>query len=97
MGYSPWSFQELDTTEQIFTFVCVWGFPGGASGREHASQCRRLKRRVQSLDGEDTLEKEIATPSSILFFFFSQYSYLESFMDRGAWWAIVHRVIKSQT
>ena len=26
-----------------------------------------------------------------------QYSYLESTMDRGAWWAIVHRVSKSGT
>ena len=26
-----------------------------------------------------------------------QYSCLENFMDRGAWWAIVHGVTKSQT
>ena len=26
-----------------------------------------------------------------------QYSYLENPMDRGAWWATVHRVTKSQT
>ena len=26
-----------------------------------------------------------------------QYSCLDSFMDRGAWWAIVHRVAKSWT
>jgi len=26
-----------------------------------------------------------------------QYSWLENFMDRGAWWAIVHEVVKSQT
>ena len=26
-----------------------------------------------------------------------QYSYLENPMDRGAWWAIVHKVIKSLT
>ena len=25
-----------------------------------------------------------------------QYSWLENFMDRGAWWATVHRVAKSQ-
>ena len=25
-----------------------------------------------------------------------QYSHLESTMDRGAWWAIVHRVAKSR-
>ena len=26
-----------------------------------------------------------------------QYSCLENTMDRGAWWAMVHRVAKSQT
>ena len=26
-----------------------------------------------------------------------QYSYLERSMDRGAWWATVHRLAKSQT
>ena len=26
-----------------------------------------------------------------------QYSYLENLMDRGAWWAMVHRVSKSRT
>ena len=26
-----------------------------------------------------------------------QYSFLENVMDRGAWWATVHRVTKSQT
>ena len=26
-----------------------------------------------------------------------QYSWLENAMDRGAWWAVVHRVAKSQT
>ena len=26
-----------------------------------------------------------------------QYSCLENYIDRGAWWAIVHRVAKSQT
>ena len=24
-----------------------------------------------------------------------QYSYLENFMDRGAWWATVHRIAKT--
>ena len=38
---------------------------------------------------EDTLEKGLATHSSILA--------LEDPMDRGTWWAIVHGVPKSQT
>ena len=45
------------------------------------------KIQVQSLDWEDPLEKEMATPV------FS----LENPMDRGAWWATVHGVTKSQT
>ena len=43
--------------------------------------------RVQSLGPEDALEKEMATHSSIL----------APLMDRGAWWAIVHGVAKSET
>ena len=43
------------------------GFPGGISGKEPAYQCRRHKVvQVWSLDGEDSLEKEMATHSSIL-------------------------------
>ena len=44
---------------------------------------------VRSLDQEDSLEKEMATHSSILAW--------RILMDRGAWWATVHRVAKSQT
>ena len=41
--------------------------------------------QVQSLGGQDPLEKETATPSSCL----------ENPMDRGAWWAIVWGVTQS--
>ena len=44
---------------------------------------------VQSLDREDPLEKDMATHSSILGWGIP--------MDRGAWWATVHRVAKSWT
>ena len=44
---------------------------------------------VQSLDWEDPLEKGMAIQSSILV--------MENPMDRGAWWATVHGVAKSQT
>ena len=42
-------------------------FPGGASGKEAACQCRRCKRfiLVQSLGREDPLEEGMATHSSI--------------------------------
>ena len=44
---------------------------------------------VQSLGGEDPLEEEMATHSSILAWRIP--------MDRGAWQATVHGVTKSQT
>ena len=44
---------------------------------------------VRSLGQEDPLEKEMATHSSILAW--------KNPMDRGAWWATVHGVAKSQT
>ena len=44
---------------------------------------------VQSLSLEDPLEKGMATHSSILAWRIP--------MDRGAWWAAVHGVAKSQT
>ena len=44
---------------------------------------------VRSLDWEDPLGEETTTYSSVLC--------LENPVDRGAWWATVHRVAKSQT
>ena len=44
---------------------------------------------VQSLGREDPLEKEMATHSSILAWRIP--------IDRGAWWATVHRVTESDT
>ena len=65
------------------------GFWGGYSGKQLACQCRRWKRPefdpwVRRSPGE--------RPGNPL-----QYSCLENTMDRGAWWATVHRVTKSRT
>ena len=54
-----------------FKQLLIWkerGFPGGVSGKESAYQCRRCKREmwIWSLGGEDPLEKEMGTHSSIL-------------------------------
>ena len=49
----------------------------------------RMKHEVQSLGWEDPLEDSIATHSSILAWRIP--------MDRGAWWATVHRITKHQT
>ena len=48
----------------------------------------RKEMRVQSLHWEGSLEEEMTTQSSI--------SCLENPMDRGAWWATVYGVTKSQ-
>ena len=47
----------------LFTPGARAGFPGGTSGKAPACQCRR---RSRSLCREDSLEKEMATHSSIL-------------------------------
>ena len=44
---------------------------------------------IQFLGQGDPLEEEMATHSSIIVWGIP--------MDRGAWWATVHRVIKSRT
>ena len=41
VGYSPWGHKELDTANSLIHTQIVWGFPGGASGKEPASQRRR--------------------------------------------------------
>ena len=63
--------------------ICV-GFPGDSVGKESACHCRR--------PGFDPWFWKIPWHGNPL-----QYSYLENPMDRGAWWATVHRVAKSLT
>ena len=46
--------------------MCIWGFPGGASGKEPAWQYRRREMWAWSLGQEDPLEEGMATHSSIL-------------------------------
>ena len=61
------------------------GFPGGSVKNPPAGQ----ETWVQSLDWEDPLEEGMAAHPSVLAW--------RILMDRGAWWATVHGVIKSQT
>ena len=42
------------------------GFPGSASGKDPACQCRRQEIQVPSLSWEDVLEESMATHSNIL-------------------------------
>ena len=64
------------------------GFPGGTSGKESDCQCRRCKSHgFNPESGRSPGENGNSL----------QYSFLENSMDRGAWWATVHGVTKSQT
>ena len=64
---------------QVF---CREGIPGG---RVVKNPPAKQETHVQSLGGEDSLEKEMASHSSILA------------VDRGAWWATVRMITKTQT
>ena len=60
-------------------------FPGGSVAKNPPT---KQEARIQSLGWEDPLEEEMATHSSTLA--------LGNPTDRGAWWATVHGVTKSQ-
>ena len=62
------------------------GFPGGSDGKESACNAGD----PGSIPGEGRFPGE--GNGNLL-----QYSCLENSMDRGAWWAKVHGVTKSQT
>ena len=85
MGCSLWGHKESDTTEQLSTHrVGLLGFPGDTSGKESACQSSRFKRcRFDPWSGRSP-GGEQGNPL--------QYSCLENSMDRGAWWATVHKI-----
>ena len=65
--------------------MCIC-FPGGSEGE--ASACDAEDPGLIPGSGRSPGE---GNSNSL------QYSCLENLMDRGAWWATVHRVAKSQT
>ena len=89
-----WLSDWTDWTESIFTKIswsfinlfCIitGGLPWWLSGKKIWLPMQETE--IWSLGREDPQEEEIAT-----------HSYLVNPMDRGAWWATVHRVGKSQT
>ena len=71
----------------MFSFLLQYNdFPGGSDGKE--SDCDVGDPGLIPGSGRSPGEKN-GTPL--------QYSCLENSMDRGAWWATVHGVAKSQT
>ena len=81
-----WGHKELDTTKWLNWTERVQGFPGGSDGKESACNVGDLG----SIPGSGRSPGE--GKGNPLW-----YSCLENPMDRGAWWAIVHGVAKSQT
>ena len=75
-----------NSTNNVIIVLITQGFLVGASGKESACQCRR--HRFDPWFGKSPAEGNGNT---------LQYSCLENPMDRGAWWAIVHRVTNSWT
>ena len=79
------------------------GLHGGSAVKNPPTMQELQETQVQSLDWEDTLAESIATHSSILAWSGRehsnplQYSCLENPMDRGAWWATVHRIAELDT
>ena len=71
------------------TFVHLLGFPGGASSKEPAWKCGRL-RDVHSVPWSG---RSLGGKHGNSF----QYSCLKNPMDRGAWWSTVLRGAKSWT
>ena len=70
----------------LYIVVCILGFPGNSDNKDPPTM---QKTRDQSLDGEDPLEKEMATHSRILAW------RIPWTKESGG--LIVHGVTKSQT
>ena len=66
----------------------AWGFPGGSVVKNRLQFLRHGRCRFDLWVGKIPLEKGMVTHSSILAG--------KNPMDRGAWWAMVHGVAKSQ-
>ena len=69
--------------------MCLYKLPCQLNNNKLGCQCLLMQEvQVPSLGGEDPLEKEMATHSSILAW---------KIPWTRAWWATVHGVAKSQT
>ena len=90
----PWERQvsvrtPVSSHKRGIVILSFWAFPGGASGKEPACQCRRHKD-VGLIPGLG--RSPGGRHGNPL-----QYSCLENPMDRGAWWATVHGVAELDT
>ena len=67
-----------------------WGFPSSSDSKKKKKKISLQCRRPGFDPGSGRFPRE-GNGNAL------QYSCLENSMDRGAWWATVHRVTKSQT
>ena len=90
---SPNEFPSLLSAPEIIEFKETVsfreGFPTGSSGKESSCNAGDSGNGGQSLSWEDSSTGGNGNPL--------QLSCLENHMDRGAWWATVHGVVKSWT
>ena len=78
-------FSDIYPSMEFLGHMVVLGFPGGSNGKESACS----ERDLGSIPGSgSSLGEGNGNPL--------HYSCLENSMDRGAWWAAVHGVAKSQ-
>ena len=90
LGYMVTLFNFLRSCQTIsHSRWTILGFPGAISGKEPTCQYRRRKR-CRFVPGSGRSPGG-GHGNSL------QYSCLENPMDRGAWWAMVHRVAESWT
>ena len=90
LNFHSWLFSPCPPNQRNMGWPIVPpSIPDGPSGKEPACQCRRYER-CSSIPGLGRSPGE-GNGNPL------QYSCLENPMDRGAWWAIVHGVTKSQT
>ena len=75
--------------ESFYMCILVWGLPWWLSGKESACQCRRCRRHGFSPWVGKIPWRRKWQPAPVFL--------PENAMDRGAWWAIVHGVAKTQT
>ena len=66
-----------------------WGFPDGSAGNKSSCNAQGTGDKGSIPESERSPGDGHGNPL--------QYSCLENPMDRGAWWATVQRVTKSQT
>ena len=78
--------EQVISSDMVFK-VTSWDFPGGPEIKTLHFHCRRCG--FDPWVGKIPWRREHGNPL--------HYSCLENTMDRGAWWALVYKVIKSWT